>query len=324
MWNKILMVAMLFPFMAIAQSKTKQYKVNSPDKKIEFILNVGQKIWLSANYNEQSVLDHSEISMQLETQILGENPKVISSEKQRIDEIIHPIIREKTAIIKNNCNELRIDFKNDFYLILRTYDNGFAYRFGTNIEGEITVISETGKYEFPENHMLWWGKEKQFQSHNQVFFDYKPLRQTSSTDLSSLPLIINPSKGPKIVITETDLQDYPGMWLRGNGNNSLFRVSAKYPKTIQTKSDRVLPIVERENYIAKTTGTRTFPWRVFAVAEKDADLITNQLTYILASSNKIEDTSWIQPGKVAWDWWNANNIYGVDFEAGINTETYKY
>jgi alpha-glucosidase len=324
MWYKISIIAMLIPFMTLAQKKIKKYNVNSPNNKIEFVLNVGNKIWLSANHEGQSILDLSEISMHLETQILGENPTVTHVKKQKIAEVLYPVIKEKQAVVNNNANELRVDFKNNFYLILRAYNNGIAYRFGTKINEEITVVSETGKYKFPENHMVWWGKEKTFQSHNQVFFNYKSLRQTSNTDLSSLPLIINPVKGPKIVITETDLQDYPGMWLRGTNNNGLFRVSAKYPKTIKTKSDRNLPIVERENYIAKTTGTRTFPWRIFAIAENDADLITNQLTYILASPNKIEDTSWIQPGKVAWDWWNANNIYGVDFKAGVNTETYKY
>jgi len=137
-------------------------------------------------------------------------------------------------------------------------------------------------------------------------------------------LILNPLNGPKIVITESDLDDYPGMWMRGSAGNILKRVSAKYPKTIEKHSDRDLRITERENYIAKTKGTRSFPWRIFAIGEKDGDLINNQLSYLLATSVKIEDTEWIKPGKIAWDWWNANNIYGVDFKAGINTETYKY
>ncbi|MCK5784823.1 MAG: glycoside hydrolase family 97 protein, partial [Desulfobacterales bacterium] len=256
--------------------------------------------------------------------ILGENPQLSKLEKNKISEVLKPLIKVKTVTISNECNELIIYFKNNYYLILRAYNNGFAYRFGTEIENEITVLSETGKYVFTENHMMWWGKEKTFESHNQVYFDYQSLRNTGAKDLASLPLIIDPAKGPKIVITETDLIDYPGMWLRGNNSNMLYRVAANYPKIIVQKSDRYLPIKERENYIAKTSGTRSFPWRIFAIAENDADLITNQLTYILASPNKIEDASWIKPGKVAWDWWNANNIYGVDFEAGVNTETYKY
>jgi len=322
--KKISIFLLLFPFLVVAQNKTKQYKINSPNKRIEFIVDVNDKLWISANYDDQPLLDLSEISMQLKDRILGSNPRVENIEKQKINEVLQPVIREKTAVVNNKCNELKVSFNGNYYLILRAYNEGIAYRFGTEINGKITVISETGKYKFPENHMVWWGKEKKFQSHNQVFFDYKSLRQTSDKDLSSLPLIINPAKGPKIVITETDLQDYPGMWLRGNNDNGLFRVSAKYPKTIEQNTDRVLPIIERENYIAITNGIRNFPWRIFAIAGKGADLITNQLTYILASPNQIEDTSWIKPGKVAWDWWNANNIYGVDFKAGVNTETYKY
>jgi len=321
---KLSLLAMLLPFVIMAQGKTKSYTVKSPDKKIEFTLSLNEKTWISANYEELSILEPSQISMNLSSGILGDNPQVDRIEKREISEVLHPVVKVKEETVNNNCNELIVYFNNDYYLVLRAYNNGIAYRFGTEIEGEITVISETGEYVFPENHMMWWGKEKTFESHNQVYFDYISLRNSSTEDLASLPLIINPSNGPKIVITETDLQDYPGMWLRGSNSNMLFRISPKYPKTIEQKSDRYLPITEREDFIAETTGTRTFPWRIFAIAENDADLITNQLTYILASPNKIEDAAWIKPGKVAWDWWNANNIYSVDFEAGINTETYKY
>ncbi len=312
----------LFSFLGMAQGKS--YTVTSPDGNIKFTLTVNELTYISAEYKSKSILDASEISMNLSSGVLGNKSIVKKVERKSISEVLHPVVKAKTAHIKNNCNEITVYTENNYYVSLRAYNEGIAYRFGTKIDGEITVLSETGKYEFPENHMVWWGKEKQFQSSNQVFYDYKSLKQTSSKDLSSLPLIINPDKGPKIVITETDLRDYPGMWLRGNNNNGLFRVSAKYPKKIIQKSDRNLPIKKRENYIAKTSGNRTFPWRVFAIAENDKDLITNQLTYILASENEIKDTSWIQPGKVAWDWWNANNIYGVDFEAGVNTATYKY
>jgi alpha-glucosidase len=63
---------------------------------------------------------------------------------------------------------------------------------------------------------------------------------------------------------------------------------------------------------------------LMGVAEKDGDLLTNQLVWLLEKPSQVADTSWIKPGKVAWDWWNANNIYGVDFKSGINTATYRY
>jgi len=310
------------PLLGLTQTKT--YSVQSPNKKIEIALSVDKNTWISAKYEGKEIMNPSEISMILSTGILGDNPSIEKVEKKKITETIKPIVKVKNVTIENNCNETTIYFKNNYYIVLRAYDSGIAYRFGTTINGEITVVSEKGEYQFPENHMMWWGTEKGFQSHNQVFFDYKSLRNTDEKDLSSLPLIIDPAKGPIIVITETDLLDYPGMWLNGAEGNALSMVSPKYPKTLEQKSDRRLPITARENYIAKTKGKRTFPWRIFAIAENDKDLISNQLPFLLASPNQIKDPSWIKPGKVAWDWWNANNIYGVDFKAGINTRTYKY
>ncbi|MEN8222172.1 MAG: glycoside hydrolase family 97 protein [Acidobacteriota bacterium] len=321
---KILMVVILLPFLIPAEIKGEEYEVTSPDKRIKFVLSVNEKAMISAFYKGDAIIEPSEISMNLKRGTFGTGGHVISVNRNSISEVLKPVVKIKESEIKNHCNEMVVNFREKFYLVLRAYDNGIAYRFGMKIKGEIVVVSETGKYKFPENHMVWWGVEKKFQSHNQVYFDYRQLGKTNSGDLTSLPLIINPEKGPKIVITETDLIDYPGMWLRGTGSNELFRVSAEYPKTLVQRSDRKLPVIEREKYIAKTSGSRVFPWRIFAIAENDAGLIKNQLTYILASPNKIKDTSWIRPGKAAWDWWNANNIYGVDFKAGINTETYKY
>jgi alpha-glucosidase len=98
----------------------------------------------------------------------------------------------------------------------------------------------------------------------------------------------------------------------------------RYPLKEDPKNDRDIRVSETTDYIATTKGTRTFPWRIIGVAAKDADLITNQLVYLLAKPSQVQDTSWIKPGKVAWDWYNANNIWGVDFKSGINTQTYKY
>jgi alpha-glucosidase len=130
--------------------------------------------------------------------------------------------------------------------------------------------------------------------------------------------------GIKIAITETDLEDYPGMWLTGSGKDYLQATFPAIPKKLQMKKDRHEIAVERHPYIAKTKGARTFPWRILAISRSDGELVTNQLSYLLALPTELKDTSWIRPGKVAWDWWNANNLYGVDFKAGVNTETYKY
>jgi alpha-glucosidase len=152
------------------------------------------------------------------------------------------------------------------------------------------------------------------------------LKDISSSMLASLPAVVVTDDGTKIAIAESDVDDYPGLWLRGTNNNALEATFPPYPlkERLRQNSDRDLEVSETADYIAVTTGTRAFPWRILAIAETDADLITNELVYLLAQPSQIQDTSWIRPGKVAWDWYNANNIYGVDFKSGINTQTYKY
>src|SRR5262249_28056464 len=138
-----------------------------------------------------------------------------------------------------------------------------------------------------------------------------------------VPAVID-ARVAKIAVADADVEGYPGLWLRGNGDNSLSAVFPPFPLKEQLFRDRDLRVTRAADYIAVTTGTRTFPWRVLGIAQKDTDLLTNQIVYLLAKPSQVQDTSWIRPGKVAWDWWNANNVYGVDFKAGINTATYKY
>ena len=314
----------IFSFLTSFNIYSQTITVTSPGGNISFDLILGDQLKIAAKYKDKIILKPSEINMKLQDRILGvkshlDKVKKISN-RERIENPIHV----KSNGIDNNYNEKIVYFHDGYYVIIRAYDDGFAYRFGAMLPDSITVISEKGDYVFDGNHNLWWGKEKRFQSSNQVFYDYKSIRNVSNNDLASLPLMLDIYDGPKVVITESDLIDYPGMWFRGNNDLSLSRVSPRYPEKIEKHSDRDLRIVSRKDYIAKTTGTRTFPWRIFAIAEQDKDLINNQLPYLLASPSKIKDTKWIKPGKVAWDWWNANNIYGVDFKAGINTETYKY
>jgi len=114
------------------------------------------------------------------------------------------------------------------------------------------------------------------------------------------------------------------MYLTGESSTSLHGLFPAVALGERQVRDRTVRVTERADYIAQTRGTREFPWRVLVIAERDGDLVGNQTVFKLSKPLQLEDASWIRPGKVAWDWWNANNVYGVDFRAGINTETYKY
>jgi alpha-glucosidase len=322
--SRIFLLVLFFLATLNASAAVAKYSLLSPDKKTEIVISISEQIHFSVNFNGKELVSPSLIAMQLENETLGKNPVVRKKELKSIDEKVTPVVKLKEAVISNRCNELKLTFEGDYALDFKAYNEGIAYRFETQKEGEITVVSETGDYSFPENYTCWWGVEKGFQSNNQVYYNYTSIQALGKNDLASLPLILNPAHGPKIVITETDLNDYPGWWLRGGDGLKLSGTSAQCVKTNDVQGDRELPITSRYDYVAKTKGTRTFPWRIFAIAEKDADLIMNQMSFLLSTENCIKDVSWIKPGKVAWDWWNANNVYNVDFKAGVNTETYKY
>ena len=168
----------------------------------------------------------------------------------------------------------------------------------------------------------WYPLEDGFYSHNERIFKPMQLDAIGPGQLASLPALFN-IDGTKILLTEADLFDYAGMWIVGDKQGGIDATFPKYPKEMKETSDRDRKVISREDYIATAQDTRVLPWRVLAIADKDADLLTNTLVYQLSRQTN-DDFSWVKPGKVSWDWWNDNNVYGVDFRAGITPATYEY
>lgn len=255
---------------------------------------------------------------------LGDNPVMLKSTPQTIQRNALPDVRQKSAIIPESFNELTITFKGDWGVIFRAYDEGVAYRFFTTLPKEqVLVTDEVCAFRPASCKTYYYPEEESFYSHNERIFTPLPAAGVVNR-LASLPLLAELESGVKILVTETDLQDYAGLWMRGNQDGSLSGVLPYFPKTSVRTSNRDVQPVDRDYYLAETKGARSYPWRLFLVAEKDAQLLNNQMPWLLAEPSRIKNTSWIRPGKVAWDWWNALNLEGVDFRSGVNTETYKY
>jgi alpha-glucosidase len=303
----------------------REYEVTSPNKNLRLKVDIGQKILYSLDCKSQQLIKPSAISMTLNGgRVLGANPEVVDVKRRSVDEQIIPIVRVKSKVIPDNFNEMTIEFKGGFGLVCRAYDDGAAYRFVTDIDGQIEVVAEEATFNFTGNHGIYFPEEESFQSHSEQEYKHLKLGAISDKMMCYVPALVEVQDGPKVLITEADLEDYPGLYLRGGGNDSLYGKFPAYPLEEKARNDRDVPVTKRADFIAKTTGRRSFPWRVLIVAEKDGDLIESQMVYKLAKPLQLDDTSWIKPGKVAWDWWNALNLYDVDFRAGINTETYKY
>jgi alpha-glucosidase len=318
------LILTLFTIFSAAWSFAKDYKVSSPDGKISLNVSVETGIKWSVTLDGKEVFTNSKIAMILaDGKILGENEKVRKTVVSSLNDIIKPVIANKRSEIADNCNILTISFKSDFSIQFRAYNDGVAYRFETSLKDEITVKNEISEFVFPSGSNSWYPLETSFMSHNERTYIYTSLDTLVSKHLASLPALFQVS-GTDVLITESDIEDYPGMWLIGGGSGKISGIWSKYPESEKRMGEIYLTITDSKDFLARTKGTRTFPWRVFVIARHDVNLLESDLVYKLAKPNKIADPKWIKPGHVSWDWWNANNLFGVDFTAGINNSTYKY
>lgn len=317
----------LFYFLVVninGNSAPKNYKISSPDGRIIVTIDVASGLKWSASCQGREIITSMKAGLVTGTgKTSGENETVRKAVYGKIDQVIEPVVAHKHSRIDDKCNTLLLTFRSGFALNFRVYNDGIAYRFETAFRDDIIIKNEISELQLPSGSVSWYPLEESFMSHNERKYIYSSVDTLNDKHLASLPVLFTVN-GINVLLTEADIQDYPGMWLRGTGSGGLKGVYPAYPAEERLKGDRNLFVTKTEDYIARTNGTRTFPWRAFVVAENDAKLVESELVFKLAAPNKIEDYKWIKPGQVAWDWWNANNIYGVDFRAGINTATYKY
>ena len=305
-------------------SAQSNHELRSPDGRIQIKVRVGEKIQYDVLLGGRTLLENSTFSLDIDHNAVGLQAKVISSNVSANDQVVRPVVRQKSAQIRDNYKELRLGMDGGYAVVFRAYNEGVAYRVEAAFPSQqVKIYDEEDVWNFPTNLVVYYPQEDSFFSHNERKYLPQFLSGIGKGSLATLPAIVDEG-GTKIAIAESDVEDYPGMWLRGTGGNALAAAFPPYPSKEKLDGDRDLRVVESAGYIAVTSGTRTFPWRVIGIAEKDGDLLTNQLVWLLEKPSQVQDTSWIKPGKVSWDWWNANNVSGVDFKSGINTQTYKY
>lgn len=332
------LVALVLSFFCVHElNAEKAIILKSPNQKLLTNVMVGNNVSYSVEYEGNVVLERSFLSMTLQNGIkLGENVKLVNSSIRNVNHEIAANFYKKD-IVKDDYNELVLKCKGNYYIIFRAYDKGLAYRFVYNTNKPFAVMNENASFNFPEKkdikayipyvRSIGNSLENQFSNSFENTYKYISLSEWDKRRLAFSPVVFEEEKGIKVCLSEADLINYPGMFLyNGKGTNSVTGVFANYPKEIEQGGHNMLEgvVKSREPYIAKFDKGTDFPWRVINVSSKDYELADNDMTYRLASPNKIADCSWIKPGKTAWDWWNGWNLYGVNFRAGINNDTYKY
>ncbi|HWW42142.1 glycoside hydrolase family 97 protein [Pedobacter sp.] len=308
-------------------AQEKQIVLQSPHGNIQISIALSDKIYYSVAINRENLMQKNYLSLKLKEEILGQNPKLLSIKKGKEAGVIKPDVPLKFSAVNNTYNSLVLNFKGDYSVEFRAFDDGIAYRFLTQKKGQIDVVNEDFAVNFPGDYLLHVQQPGGFKTAYEEAYSQVNSKDWKATDkMSNLPMLIDTRKAYKILVSESDLSDYPGMFLKGTGNNGVLSTFPKVPLEFGEDGDRSQKILREADYIARTTGNRRFPWRYFVITSTDKQLIENTMTLKLASASQIKDPGWIKPGQASWEWWNDAAPYGpdVNFVSGYNLETYKY
>ena len=326
--NKFACCLLLFCGLAVQLfSQNNPIDLVSPNGEIKVSVTVGDKIYYSVFGGGKELLTKNHLSLKLNDGTLGENPKLASTKKGKGQETITPYFPIKFSTVKSVYNSLLLTFKGNYAVEFRSFDDGIAYRFVTSKKGDVEVMNEDFTINFPAAYPLELQQPRGFKTAYEEAYS-----QVSSTDwkptdkMSTLPVLIDTKQDYKILISESDVSDYPCMFLKGTGSNGAESTFPQVPLEFGPDGDRSQKILKSADYIAKTKGTRNFPWRYFVITKEDKGLIENTMTMKLAPKSVIAQPTWLIPGQASWEWWNGATPYGpdVNFVSGFNLNTYKY
>lgn len=334
--KKTLTLSALIAFSLYATAAPKQYSVSSPDGTVVITAGTEGTITYSVTVDGRQVLAPSGISLTLnDGTVYGGQARFKKAVKTSVNRDLNALFYRK-AVVKDNYNQLELQY-DGFKVIFRAYDDGVAYRFVSQSKTPFEVKAEQADFAFAAGTNAYipyvrqndkGAFDEQLHNSHENHYTYQKISEWDKAHLAFLPILLEAEGGIKICLSEADLMSYPGMFLyNGDRDDTLSGYFAKYPveKTIGDGDGRSLYVQSTEDYIAKCEAGCNFPWRVLGISKKDALMADNDMIYRLATpADPAVDYSWVKPGKVAWDWWNNWNIYGVDFESGVNNDTYKY
>ena len=332
---------LLASLLSIFSAEAKDYVVTSPDGHLKATVSDTDKITWSIERDGATVLLPSAISIKTSKDIgkknmltvWGEKTRISGAKQKAISRIFNPI-NYKRSKVNEACNELTLSCSGEFNLVVRAYNDGCAYRLVSKVKKPVRVVSENNAFCFADDYMAFVpyvndnrGGEKYCYSF-ESYYDEQPISKMFPDSIAITPLAVCLPNRMKAVVMETNVENYPGMFLYRNDAtpaNTLLTDFAPLPlETVVGGFDRLnLVPTKRADYIADLKPLQQLPWRLVLVTAQDTQLLDTDTPFCLSPECRLADTSWIKPGKVAWDWWNNWNLYNVDFRAGINTLTYK-
>ncbi len=324
MKSKIISLVLMLSI-SISSYAQKVITAQSPDGQTSVSVTLSDGIYYDVVSHGETLLKQSVIGMHLSDRTLGEKPVLKRKSVKNVEETVTPIFPLKYSQVENNYTLLTLDMKGGYSVDFRIYDDGVAFRMRTSLPDQIEIMQENTVFRLADECDLVLQQPGGFKTGCEENYSLVKSSQWKKTDrMTELPVLIM-GRNQKILLSEFDLVSYPGLFLKGNADNTLSAIQPKVPLKYEDDGDRRQRILKEADYIAKTEGTRAFPWRYMLITQEDGRLAENTMPMRLAQKCQIEDVSWIKPGQACWDWLNGIP-YGPDvtFEGGINLETYKY
>ena len=323
--NKLTALAIIANLAFVASAK--DYTLKSPSGNIGVTVSVDDSIHYAVTRDGRTAVQSVGVGLQTADKTLGVKPSVKKVRRNSADRIIKPTVPFKHSEIADKYNQLTLDFKGGYGLEIRAYDNGVAHRLVTSLGADsVKVAHEKFNVSLAPDAKAHLQMPGGFKTSYEEPYTHKKLGEWAVTDrMATLPALFELSDGTDVLVSECDVEDYPHMFLKGDGKGGFSATYPKVPLRFGPDGDRSVKILEESPYTAHTVGKRTYPWRFMAIGTP-ATIIEQTFTTQLAQPRAFDDTSWIKPGFVSWEWWNGATPYGpdVDFEAGCNLETYKY
>ncbi|MDR3095240.1 MAG: glycoside hydrolase family 97 protein [Bacteroidales bacterium] len=314
----LLLVYIAFPLWAA------ETRISSPDGTLDLSIDVSGQISVKLMAGNTNVFEIKHIDLFTDRGHFPATMRVKKVKQNSVNRVVQPVIREKTATIPERYNEAVIEFGDKTKIQFRLYNEGFAYRFLTDAAGDMKVLNDRADFIFPDSARLTFQKDNRYNGDYERPYVCEKIAGMTNGEMGNLPALVS-AAGHFVLLMEADTKGYPVMWLKKT-DTCLSAHYWGYPLEYNRQGNRYdrRRVLKSADYIAQTSASRSFPWKVFAIADKETKLLTNQLVYLLGEDCKITDPSWIKPGWVTFDWWSRRGIYGVDFQAGVNTETAKY
>lgn len=312
---------------AAGAASARTFELASPNGNIKMNINAGDRISYNVSLDGKQVIANSYLSLTTSDKAYGQNSKLKNSKTASVREEFTPVAAYKFATIRNDYNQLVLNFREGFSVEFRAYDDGVAYRFVTSGKDETEVMDEEFTVNFPAGYKAHLQQSGDFRTNQEEAYSHMNLADWKAEDRkSSLPSLFETPDGNMILVCESGVLDYPQMFVKGTAGNGITSLFQKYMLEQEPQGDRSMRVTKEADFIARTSGAREYPWRYFVIVEDAGGLLETTMTARLAPKSVIGDTSWIKPGLISWEWWNGAVPYGpdVDFEAGLNTETYKY